>query len=414
MTKLKILLACEQPLPSTKRAGRPNYTLKYLSRWGHDITVICPKPTESPNSAELIDNRVQTNVQYEYLPVRFEQFSILNRFKIMRSMTKEIRRAILDNAYDVIRTNGLIPSYASVCRSDLKIPTYGEITDVLTDQYAQFDLRFGKLVSTFANRIQERVARDITLASVETPIGRSRWVNLGLKREKIVVNPNGVDTNHFSSMGYNDNLLLKGLGFGDYSDLIFLVWHGDISKDDGLECLLKAMSILPRNFVLIIIGTGPLGYVRFLKNMVISLGLGDRVVFTGWIDYSKLPRYLDLSDIAVAPVLPTTLMNQANFFTKVREYIAMTKNIVATETAGLKSMLGDSVITFVSNPFDIEDLASKIEKAQASGIDAIKRARMKEIAEKIDWENIVKRDEEIMIGVAENRVRDASTYDLKL
>ena len=41
MRKIKILLICEQPLPSKKRAGRPNYSVKYLSELGNEVTVIC-------------------------------------------------------------------------------------------------------------------------------------------------------------------------------------------------------------------------------------------------------------------------------------------------------------------------------------------------------------------------------------
>jgi len=43
MGKFRILLLCEQPLPSKKRAGRPNYSVKYISELSCDLTVICPK-----------------------------------------------------------------------------------------------------------------------------------------------------------------------------------------------------------------------------------------------------------------------------------------------------------------------------------------------------------------------------------
>ncbi len=126
-SKLKILLACEQPLPSKKRAGRPNYTLEYLSKWGYDITVVCPQPVESfdesfhynvpsKNSFKI------SNVRFRHLPMKFDQFSIINRFKIMRSLTENIRSEINENHFDVVRANGLIPHMRAYSVLDAKDP----------------------------------------------------------------------------------------------------------------------------------------------------------------------------------------------------------------------------------------------------------------------------------------------------
>jgi glycosyltransferase involved in cell wall biosynthesis len=418
MTKLRILLACEQSLPSEKRAGRPNFALEYLSRWGHDVTVVCPKPaSESPREVEKSEIEFQyraTNIRFNYITTEFDQFSLFNRIRIMRSMIGTIRQEVRENHYDIIRSNGLIPSYASIQGAKNKVPVFGEITDVLSDQYIQFDMPFKRVAVPIVRRLQKRVASEIALASVESPIGRVRWTEIGLKKEKIVVNPNGVDTKHFAPTRIKDNALKRELGFRDDSDSILLVWHGDISKDDGIECILRSMQFLNRNFSLAIIGDGPTEYTTLLRKMVASLGLEGRVIFTGWIDYSKLPRYLNLSDIAVVPIIPTTAMNRANFFTKIREYIAMEKNIVATATEGLKSMVGESILVYVSNPFDFADLASKIRYASSSGLDEGRRQKMRVIATKIDWENIIRKDNEIMAQMVEGRVQDASDFDLKL
>jgi len=81
MGKIRILFVCEQPLPSKKRAGNPNYSVKYLSELGNDITVICPK-------SDLPEDNF---ANYEYINLEFKQFNILSRIKIMREMRKKIK-----------------------------------------------------------------------------------------------------------------------------------------------------------------------------------------------------------------------------------------------------------------------------------------------------------------------------------
>ena len=124
MSKIRILLVCEQPLPSKKRAGRPNYSVKYLSELGNDITVICPK-------SDLPEDNL---ANYEYINLDFKQFSILSRIKIMREIRKKIKELAKKEKFDVIRTINILPTYAAILnKSDMKIPIYAELTDFISD-----------------------------------------------------------------------------------------------------------------------------------------------------------------------------------------------------------------------------------------------------------------------------------------
>jgi glycosyltransferase involved in cell wall biosynthesis len=415
MTKLKILLACEQPLPSEKRAGRPNFTLEFLSKWGHEVTVVCPKPkttTGDPNRISKESSEDERNVSFEYLPVAFDQFSLMGRLRIMRLMKKAIAKELKQNRYDIIRSNSVLPSYACVAVSKGRIPVYGELTDVLSDYYVQFNMPLKFLGEPMAKRIQRTIGREIALASVDTPVGRRRWGELGMRQEKIVVNPNGVDTSHFSSSLAGDPTLKTNLGFPP--DSFLLIWHGDISKNDGIECLLKSMSLLDPNFVLAILGSGQDKYLTHLKQLAASLALGSRVAFTGWIDYDKLPSYLASANMGVAPALPTSPVNRVVFLAKIKEFLAMGKITVATKTEGLESMIGNDVVFYVADPHDSKELASRIESASIQNDNKERLRKMQMIASKIDWQNIISKDAEIMCKLVQGSLPDASEYDLEL
>jgi hypothetical protein len=84
-----MLLVCEQPLPSKKRAGRPNYSVKYFSELGNDITVICPK-------SDLPEDNL---ANYEYINLEFKQFNVFSRIKIMREIKKKIKDWLKDTNY---------------------------------------------------------------------------------------------------------------------------------------------------------------------------------------------------------------------------------------------------------------------------------------------------------------------------
>lgn len=404
MSKLKILLVCEQPLPSKRRAGRPNYTVDHLSKWGHELTVICPKSSEPLHSEE-------GSVNYEYVDAKYEQFSIASRLKIMRAFKKKVHEALRQDYFDIIRTINIVPTYVALNIRGRDVPIYAELTDFLSDLYTQFDMPFKSLAVRMIKRMEKKIAKKVDYANVETPIGRHLWEGLGLSSEKIAVIPNGVDTKHFSPKGEDGRVPREELKIRSTR---LIVYHGDIGRLDGLEYLIQAFALLKREDVdLMIIGDGPKSYMNELKKLASKHGIKKRTIFTGWIDYSILPDYLALAEVGVVPIIPSTGVNRSNFHTRIREYIAMYKKFVVTETEGIKSMIKDLPI-YIKDPENIRELTSKISEALEFSLDDRTVGLMKSIAEKLDWKNIVRHDEALMSHIANNSLKNASKHDLVL
>lgn len=70
-------------------------------------------------------------------------------------------------------------------------------------------------------------------------------------------------------------------------------------ENKGFEDVLKSFTYLPSNFVLTIAGDGPL--YESLNEQVSSLGLENRVKFTGWVDYKNKPGLFSQHDIFFLP-----------------------------------------------------------------------------------------------------------------
>ena len=399
MSKIKILLVCEQPLPSKKRAGRPNYSVKYLSELGNDITVICPK-------SDLPEDNL---ANYEYINLEFKQFNIFSRIKIMREMRKKIKELCKQEKFDIIRTISILPTYATISnKNEIKIPIYADINDFISDLYIQFDMPFKSLIVPFLKKMEKKIAKTVNYANVETDKCREFWSEHGLNKERIVVIPTGVDIEHFNPDKANPNLLRKNLELKD--EVIF--YHGDISPYDGIHLLIKALGKLKKKPSLLIVGDGKPAYISYLKALARETRSEKEVRLTGWIKYEELPNYIALATLCAMPILPMTKHNQANLHAKIKEYLSMCKPFIVTKTEGYLRSLGNIPMYF-RNPSNEDMIAEDLELA----LKEVKNkdfSFLRNVAKKLDWKNIIYQDFKVMEAIVEGNVKDIREFDLKL
>ncbi|MGC9069350.1 MAG: glycosyltransferase [Thermoprotei archaeon] len=399
MSKLSILLICEQPLPSRKRAGRPNYSVKYLSELSCDLTVICPKSEHPKDSL----------ANYEYIDLEFKQFDVIPRLKLMREMKKKIKKVVKKQKFDIIRTINIIPTYVAISAKDeLNIPIYAELTDFISDLYVQFDLLFKKIAIPFLKRIEKKIAKRVDYANVETEVGRKFWNDYGLDKEKIVIIPNGVDTEHFNPNKANSKAIKDTLTLDN--EVIF--YHGDMGPYDGIHLLIKAMKSLKENASLLIVGDGKEDYMSYLKSLIDKYELNKQVKLTGWIEYEELPHYISTANLCAFPLIAKSRQNLSVFHSKLKEYLSMCKPFIVTKTEGIYRSLGNIPIYF-RNPSNINLLAEDLRNA----LNEVKEkdySFMREIAKKLDWKNIIYQDLKVMEAIVEGKAKDLREFDLKL
>jgi glycosyltransferase involved in cell wall biosynthesis len=397
--KLKILLVCEQSLPSKKRAGRPNYSIKYFSELGNDVTVICPK-------SDLPEDNL---ANYEYINLEFKQFNIFSRIKIMREMKKRIKELCKQEKFDIIRTISILPTYAAISnKNEIKIPIYADINDFISDLYIQFDMPFKSLIVPFLKRMEKKIAKTVNYANVETDKCREFWSEYGLNKERIVVIPTGVDIEHFNPAKANPNILRKNLELKD--EVIF--YHGDISPYDGIHLLIKAVGKLKKKPSLLIVGDGKPAYISYLKALARETRSEKEVRLTGWIKYEELPNYIALATVCAMPILPMTKHNQANLHAKVKEYLSMCKPFIVTKTEGYLRSLGNIPMYF-RNSSNVDMIAEDLEVA----LKEVKNkdfSFLRNVAKKLDWKNIIYQDFKVMEAIVEGNIKDIREFDLKL
>lgn len=120
----------------------------------------------------------------------------------------------------------------------------------------------------------------------------------GLPYEKINVVPNGVNTNLFSEVE-RDYDFRRQYAMDNEKIILFM---GRLVYEKGIQNLISAMPKILANYhdaKLIIAGKG--GMIDELRAQVNSLGLGNKVYFTGYLNSKNVQKMYKCADISVFP-----------------------------------------------------------------------------------------------------------------
>jgi glycosyltransferase involved in cell wall biosynthesis len=188
-------------------------------------------------------------------------------------------------------------------------------------------------LEALARRIEETNIRTADIVVAVSEASRSELLSRGVTPERVLIIPNGVDTDRFRPDISGARLRQK---FGLGTDTVigfsgsFGPWHGtDILVEAFMRLCRswKAGTALPK---LLLIGDGP-GLAPALESLRMA-GLAENVLRAGAVSSKEMPEYLAACDILVSPQLPNT--DGSRFFgspTKFFEYLAMGRAVVASD-----------------------------------------------------------------------------------
>lgn len=152
-----------------------------------------------------------------------------------------------------------------------------------------------------------------------------------------------------------DEIVARKKALGIPLDRPVIVYLGLLADYQGTPLLIQASQALKRHGIdahFLIMGFPG---VATYQEMAASLGVSDRVTFTGKVDYEEAPSCLALGDIAVAPKLSAT-----EGCGKILNYMAMGLPTVTFDTPVSHEYLG-RLGTYVRRGGDGDDLAAAIK-----------------------------------------------------
>ncbi|MDH3889696.1 MAG: glycosyltransferase [candidate division Zixibacteria bacterium] len=131
-----------------------------------------------------------------------------------------------------------------------------------------------------------------------------------------------------------------------------------LTKKYGLEYLIRAFARLAAtrdNLKLTIIGWGPLR--PELEGLAGSLGIGDRVTFTGRLPNDEVARCFESFDLFVMP----SVSRGETFGVAAVEAMASGLPVVASDIGGLPEVVADGLTGRLAPPGDVERLTAALE-----------------------------------------------------
>ena len=186
---------------------------------------------------------------------------------------------------------------------------------------------------------------------------RAHVVSCGVPPERVVVIPNGVDTERFHP-GIDGRPARRMLGLKDEPIIGFI---GSFKPWHGMEFLLDAFARVAArhdSVHLLAVGDGPT--LEQAKAQALRLGLGARASFPGRVPYHEIPACLAAMNFTVAPYMP-----QDDFYfspLKIVESLAMGRPVVAPRIGQIESLIGHGQTGLLFRPGDLDECTACLSK----------------------------------------------------
>jgi len=209
-----------------------------------------------------------------------------------------------------------------------------------------------------AEKIEMLNLKFADLIVVVSEVLKQELINRGIDEKKILVNPNGFDT-EICNPAIDGSRIKKRYNLEGKTVVGFI---GTFGPWHGAEILAKAVKrVVEKNSSIKFMFVGDGVKMEEVKRIVKKDDVEDFVIFAGLVPQKSLPEYLACCDILVSPHVPNP--DGSKFFgspTKLFEYMAMGKAIVASNLEQIGEVLEHKKTAWLVKPGNIKELTEGI------------------------------------------------------
>ena len=386
---MKILEITPYFYPSFVYGGPPRIVYevcKRLANKGHEVTIYTTdaygknKRVDFPQKTPVMIDDIRVYYLKNLANFLFSNFNIFLTPQIVPLLRKNIKNFDVIHLTEYYTFQNVVASYyAKKFNVPYVVSAHGSAIPV--SQAGKVFLKKA-FIQFFGRRILKMASLVIALTEEE----RRQYVQEGVAKEKIAIIPNGVDLKEFLNLSPKEKL--KKRHKIKSSDLVIL-FLGRIHPKKGVDILVDAFSNLARQKdspVLVVAGSEEdKAYTHSIKQKIITDGLEDKVLFTGFLSTDERREALSSADIFVLPShsegLPIAIL----------EACASGTPVIITKQCNLPEV-EEYKCGVVINP-KVGELKSALElllKNKRLRIQMGRRGK-KMIREKFDWDKIVSR-----------------------
>jgi len=231
---------------------------------------------------------------------------------------------------------------------------------------------------------------------------KNEFIKKGFNERKILVAPNGIDTNVFAINATKDDAI-KRLDLGEITGAEhkkILLYTGSFKTsgfEKGIVDILKALSILNDANVIFLAVGGSRADIKYYENITSEFKVREQAFFYERQNQEKLALFQRAADLLLMPF--PKIAHYEFFMTplKMFEYLAAGRPIIASDLPSIREILNEGNCLFC-RPGDPDDLAKKIKQALNDPVLADKISRQAVLdSEQYGWNKRAKKILEFIV-----------------
>jgi len=197
-------------------------------------------------------------------------------------------------------------------------------------------------IKYFFNRIKYNLYNK-NLSNIDLFLANSNFIERDLRAENIFRARTvhlGINLLNYSTISEGNNLL----------------YVGRLDRQKGIEFLLRAMSLIIKEFPMTrldIIGDGP--EKKKLKQAIKELEIENNITFVGWVQNNSTEKYYNKSTIVVVPSVWEEPFGLVGI-----EAMSVGRPVIASRVGGIPEWLDDGETGFLVDPGNPEQIAEKV------------------------------------------------------
>jgi glycosyltransferase involved in cell wall biosynthesis len=326
---------------------------KTLQEAGYDVEVICLRNRGEPGQ-ERIDG-----IKVYRLPVRHKRGSLLHYFYeysaffILSGIVMSCRYFV--KRYDVIEIDNL-PDFLVFSTAIPKLFGAKIVLYMFEPMLEIFQSEINgikkSLLMKFVAFLERTSTRYADTVITFTDAFYQVQIRRGLPPSKGTYIYSVPDDRSLNTGVYPSLVKMKENGFK-------LLYHGSILKRYGIKDLIHAMNLLQERIPelhLEVIGQGE--YLKSLNSLVNDMGMKDRIHFKGFLPFRQIPVAIASADVGIVPLVLNEHTN-LTIPTKLFEYVAMKRPVIATRTQAMEKIFDENCIMYYESS-NVDQLADCI------------------------------------------------------
>lgn len=316
------------------------YLVKGMVKNGHKVFIWC-------SAGDMAEQYKSAGAEVTFAEIKRDI-----DFKYVRALADFIKQ----NSIDIVHSHELkAVSNALLACNKAKVKVRVTHTHTPISEW-----KIGKIKKALDIKVYTFLVNKYSCAEIAlTDSKKIAKIKEGIKENKLVVIPNGLDTSKFNispnrRSDYEEEIKKK---YGIPTTAFVFGNVGRLTEEKGHEILIKAFEKFQksnifhkRDFYLMIAGGGVLE--GSLKKLVANLQLDGKVIITGAFDENDKVKYYSTFDAFVFPSLAE------GFGIVLMEALYMGLPAICSDLEVLKEVAGDVAVYFETG--DIEDLTEKM------------------------------------------------------